>query len=130
MTGSRQREHPTWATLIVLGVLLLRGLIPAGFMLAPVEGSLAVVLCDMQMSAGDERHVAGHDHGAAHHHGAGGDPTCPYAQSAGPAPLSTLPVLAGGAIPDQLVAPAAFTQTLPTCGPVRRQSPRGPPRLA
>jgi len=130
MTGSRQVKQPTWATLIVLGVLFLRGLIPAGFMLAPVDGTMAVVLCDMQMSAGVQHHHAGHDHGAAHQHGLGGDPTCPYAQSAGPAPLPTLPVLAGGAILERLVAPSAFTQTLLTFGPIRHQSPRGPPRLA
>jgi hypothetical protein len=116
--------------LLVLGVLFLRGLIPAGFMLAPVDGTLAIVLCDMQMSAGEPHHPAGHDHRGAHHHGGGGDPICPYAQSSGPAPLPALPVLAGGAILDQMVAPTAFTQTLLTFGPIRRQSPRGPPRLA
>jgi len=121
-----------WATPLVLGMLLLRALVPAGFMLAPVDGRLVFVLCDAEMPAGahpHHHHHPGHDN-AAHHEGAHGDPTCPYAQSSGPAPLPTLPVLAGAATSDQLVIPAAVTQTLLRFGPTRQQTPRGPPSLA
>lgn len=40
-----------WATPLVLAVLLLRALVPAGFMLAPVDGGLAIVLCDADATA-------------------------------------------------------------------------------
>ena len=114
--------------LLVLAALLLRALVPAGFMLAPVDGHLAFVLCDAEMSAGEHQHHhhRGHDN-AAHHQGVHGDPTCPYAQSAGPAPLPTLPVLVSAATLDQLAAPSGATQTLLRCGPIRQQTPRGPP---
>lgn len=129
--GMRHIKNPGWTTLLVLGLLFLRALVPAGFMLAPMDGSLAFVLgCDIEMSAGEhQRHHPGHDH-AAHQHDGHTDPTCPYAQSAGPAPLPTLPVLAGAATVDQLVAPSAITQTLLRFGPTRQQTPRGPPSLA
>jgi len=123
----RQGANPPWGTLIVLGMLFLRALVPAGFMLAPVDGSLSVVLCESEMLAAGHHHP-GHDH--AMHQGAHGDPTCPYAQSAGSAPLPTLPLLSGGAVFDLLVPPTASTQTFLSFGPTRQQSPRGPPHLA
>lgn len=127
----RHGANPPWATLLVLGMLFLRALVPAGFMLAPVDGSLALVLCESAVLAGEHQHHhhPGHDH-AAHHEGVHGDPTCPYAQSAGPAPLPTLPVLAGAAVFDKLVLPTAFTQTLLGFGPPRQHSSRGPPHFA
>jgi Protein of unknown function (DUF2946) len=131
MTGMRHFRNPGRTTLLVLGMLFLRALVPAGFMLAPVDGGLTVVVCDVEMSAGERQHHhhPGHD-GAAHPDGAHSDPTCPYAQSAGPAPLPTLPAIAGGAVSDLQEQPAAVAQIISTCGPIRQQSPRGPPSLA
>ena len=132
MRGIRHIRNPGWATLLVLGLLFLRALVPAGFMLAQVDGRLAFVLCDAETSAGEHQHQhhhPGHDN-ATHHEGTHGDPTCPYAQSAGPAPLPTLPVIAGAAAVDQLRVLAAVTQTLLSFGPTRQQMPRGPPVLA
>jgi len=131
MTAMQHIRNPGRATLFVLGMLLLRALIPAGFMLAQVDGGLTVVVCDAEIPAGEHQHHhhPGHD-GAAHHDGAHGDPTCPYAQSAGPAPLPTLPVLAGSAVSDLQEQSAAVAQIFSTCGPTRQQSPRGPPSLA
>lgn len=128
MTGMRHFRNPGRATLFVLGMLLLRALIPAGFMLVPVDGGLTVVVCDAEVSAGETQHHhhPGHDH-SAQSQGGHSDPTCPYAQSAGPAPLHALPVLAGGAVYDLLVPPVAVTQTVPTSGPPRQHSSRGPP---
>ncbi len=87
MTEMRHLRNPGSATLLILGWLFLRALIPAGFMLAPVDGRLALVVCDAEMSAGEQHHHhhPGHDH-TAHHEGVHSDPTCPYAQSAGAAP--------------------------------------------
>ncbi len=132
MKGMRRIMKPGWATLLVLGLLFLRALIPTGFMLAPMDGSLAFVLCDAEMSAGEHQHHHHHPglDQAAHQHDGHVDPTCPYAQSAGPAPLPTLPVLTGIATIDLLVPPLAFTQTLLTSGPPRQQTPRGPPHFA
>jgi hypothetical protein len=151
MTRIRYRSAPQWATLVVFGMLLLRALVPAGFMLAPVDGHLAFVLCEPgvmasgdamapdMMASGDAMasmdHQHHHDHhhpgnDLAAHHGAHPDPTCPYAQSAGSAPLPSLPVLTAGPIPDRLAAPPAVTQTRLTFGPPRQQTSRGPPSLA
>jgi hypothetical protein len=126
--GIRYAADARRATLLLLGMLLLRALVPAGFMLAPVDGSLAFVLCEPGVLAGGHTHAA-HDH-AAHHHGAHADSTCPFALSAGPAPLPTLPVVAGGGVSNPVVSPTALTQTFPHCGPPRQESCRGPPRLA
>jgi hypothetical protein len=139
MKGMRHIRKPAWTSLLVLGLVLLRGLVPTGFMLAPVDGRLAFVPCDADasmpampagaMPAGDHHmHMAMGQ--AAHGHGAHGDPTCPYAQSGGPAPLPTLPVLAGGATFERPRLPAAITQTLLGFGPIRQPSSRGPPHLA
>jgi hypothetical protein len=128
---TRHSATPAWAPLLVFAALFLRALVPAGFMLAPVDGRLAFVPCDAAVSAGEHQHHGhpGHDN-AAHHEGVHSDPTCPYAQSAGPAPLPTLPVLVSAATLGQLVAPREATQTLLRCGPTRQQTPRGPPLLA
>jgi len=116
-------------------MLCLRAFVPAGFMLAPVDGQLEVVLCDTdalgaaqdhQARSGHARHA--HDH-AGHHH-AQTDPTCPYAQSSGPAPLPALPVLASVQIATLSAPSVQVAQTHSRFGPTRQQSPRGPPRLA
>jgi hypothetical protein len=129
MSGMRHVKQPGWTTVFVLGMLFLRALVPAGFMLAPVDGTPAFVLCGPRVFAGHHHHQ-GLDHAAAREHDGHADPTCPYAQSAGPAPLPTLPALAHGAIIDPLVSPAVFTQTRLIFGPIRQQTSRGPPHLA
>jgi len=141
---TRRIRKPGWAALLILGLVFLRGLVPPGFMLAPVDGALAFIICDLDlpvalapsvpMPAGHHHMHMAHMHMAAddtaHEHGAHGDSTCPYAQSAGPAPLPTLPVLAAGTTFQQPPLPAAVTQTLLGFGPIRQPSSRGPPHLA
>jgi hypothetical protein len=121
-----------WAAPFVLAMLCLRAFIPVGFMLAPVDGRLDIVLCDTDApgvaTPGAAKHHVGHDH-AGHHH-SHSDPTCPYAQSSGPAPLPTLPVLAAAPLEIVSVLPVHIEQTHSRFGPTRQQSPRGPPRLA
>ena len=98
------------------------------------DGRLAVVLCEAGISAGGHQHHhhPGHDN-PAHHDGAHRDPNCPYAQSAGPAPLPTLPALEGGRVvfrPEAVTACSLLLKLFLTCGPTRQQTPRGPPSLA
>ena len=120
-----QRAGQRRLTTLLLVMLALRALVPAGFMLAPVDGQPAIVLCDTDAPGVPHQHAGHHHAGHAHL-----DPTCPYAQSAGPAPLPALPVLTG--------APAATAGALPTptaqvharFGPSRQQSPRAPPLSA
>ena len=86
---SNSTKH--WAAPWVLGMLGLRALIRAGFMLAPIDGHVAVVLCDAAAHGGAQ-HSGGHGN-LGHHSHTQIDSTCPYAQSAAPAPLPELPVL-------------------------------------
>ncbi len=110
----------------VLPVLALRALVPAGFMAAPVDGTLQIVLCQPGAMTGHHHHSGSPDSGPQLEV----DPTCPYAQSAGPALMPTLPVLPAVATMHRLEPPEAATQTRLTLGPLRQQFPRGPPTLA
>jgi hypothetical protein len=123
---SRKCAH-RWAAPWVLAMLCLRALIPAGFMLVPVEGQVAIVLCETNAARLASQPV-GHDH-ASHHH-TEVDRSCPYAQSSGPAPLPTLPILGPQRVALAALSPIEIAQTHLQPGPHRQQSSRGPPRLA
>ena len=110
----------------VLPVLLLRAAIPAGFMAASIDGAWQIVLCQPQMMAGHHHH---HHSGSQDPMPSDVDPTCPYAQSAGPALMPALPVMPLVAVMHRLQPPAAITQTRLTFGPPRQHFPRGPPSL-
>jgi hypothetical protein len=112
----------------VLVMLCLRALVPAGFMLAPIDGQLAVVLCNTD-AARAVHHHGGRDH-PNHHHHLQVDPTCPYAQSAGPAPLPALPVLGPQPVVSAPLLPTQVGETYARSGPSRQTFPRGPPDLA
>lgn len=112
----------------VLPVLLLRASIPAGFMAASVDGTMQIVLCQPEIMAGARHH---HHHPGSHDKASTDvDPTCPYAQSAGPALMPTLPVLPPALVMHSLESPQATSQAQVSYGPPRQQSPRGPPTLA
>lgn len=106
------------ATPWVLAMLCVRALLPATVMLAPVAGHAALVLCE---GASPAHAHHGHGHGNA---------TCPFAQSAGPAPLPALPHLLPAAVADATPGITAAAQTHPHPGPSRQQTPRAPPVLA
>ena len=131
MRKAPARQAPHWSVPVVLAMLGLRALVPAGFMLAPVDGRPAVVLCDSDATASLHQHDqrAGHDH-SRHHHHQHPDPTCPYAQSSGPAPLPTLPVLTQPVLAEARALSAQSAQTHALPGPTRLHSSRGPPALA
>ena len=139
-TGSGRRKLPAmhraypglrrrrWWVAALLPALLLRALIPAGFMPAVGAGSLALVFC--------EPSALGAAGPGAHHHHHGQDPTghgshaasgeCPFAQSAAPV-LPTVPALDHGH--PQLAHVAAIRrddQVFRTVPP-RHAAARGPP---
>jgi len=121
------RKHRLRLALWVAPALVLRALIPVGFMLEPVDGRSEIVLCGSD-APNAMHHHSSRDHAGPHQH-ARIDPTCPYAQSAGPAPLPALPVLARVPMAPVFEVPAHVEQTHAHFGPTRQQSPRGPPRL-
>ncbi len=123
MIGSR-RLRLICLVALVAPVLALRALIPAGFMAASVDGAWQIVLCQPELMAGAHHHHHGQDSGSTVV-----DPTCPYAQSAGPALMPTLPALPAPAALHRAEQVLAITQTRLSFGPPRQQSPRGPPAL-
>jgi hypothetical protein len=127
-----RKRTPGWMACAVFGLLFLRALVPAGFMVASVDGRPAIVVCDGSMPAGmheHHHHASGAEH-AAPHDGAHGDPTCPYAQCSGSAPMPALPIPVGASVDVQRVKPLAITQIFPASGPIRKHRSRGPPDLA
>ena len=113
--SGRMREFRVVAFLLPL--LVLRALIPAGFMVSMVSGAAELTFCGATQ----------HDH--AHHGTSSADPTCPFAQSSGPAPLPSLLTLAQSIDSARFEPPAAVSQTVAPFGPVRQHVPRGPPAL-
>ena len=135
---------------VLIPALLLRALIPFGFMpllggsgltigFCPGEGALPAALAAANVQLEHAAHAAplGHDHAAGGGaHGGAGDPRragheapCPFAASAKPAFAPVVLVLATGDVP---TAPSeasnALIVFLPTI--LRAQSPRGPPQIA
>ncbi|MCX7055746.1 MAG: hypothetical protein NTZ79_00725 [Proteobacteria bacterium] len=110
---------------LLLLLLALRALVPTGFMATVAETGIQMVFCEP--GATGSAH-----HGHAHHHGHGGsaDPSCPFAQSAGPAPLPAIPMLAAEAPVQAFIDLLLHAQTTTSPGPPRQQTPRGPPDLA
>lgn len=143
LRGRRRR----FATLL-LPALLLRALIPLGFMpllggsgltigFCPGEGALPSGLVAANVQLQHAGHL-GHDHGpvGAPHHGGSGDPArtghdapCPFAATAKPAFAPALLALDTGVAPaapsEALAAPTVFPPAI-----LRAQSPRGPPQIA
>ena len=118
-----------WTRSIALLVLLLtvRALVPAGFMATATETGLQLVFCD---SVTTTIHGSGHHHHNDHAHPGATDPACPYAQSSGPAPLPMLPAMATDLHFQTVVVAIQSAPVRIFQGPRRQQTPRGPPALA
>ncbi len=115
----------------LLALVLMRSLIPAGFMPAWVDGALALIVCDGQAYSADTGAAAhSHHHGAGHSgtaHPSGDD--CSYAQSANPALAFAIDLTPAGS---QSLSwdVQAFHASVPVSAPRRYRSARGPPALA
>lgn len=128
---ARLRRQRRWL-LLLAPFLLLRGIIPAGFMpVAAAEGFIGLCPGAVAMPAGMA--MPGHS-GHAHHgegmgaQGGGHAAPCPFAQSATAAGVPQVPQLAA----QQLAAgdvPATAAAGVRVPAIVRAQSPRGPPLL-
>ncbi len=126
---SRRRLHLVIALLLPL--LALRTLVPAGYMVTAADGGLRIVICDAGFAGGN---TPAHHHGDHHGHQHGGtDPQpsggehCPFAHAAVNAPP---PLLVSGALVPLLQV--TFTsrsseQLPPATGPPRQTSARAPP---
>ena len=125
----RLRGRRWWARAL-LPLLLLRALIPAGFMPATSAGSLALVFCEpAALAAGPHAGAHHHGHEDAGHAGHAASAECPFAQSAAPAlpSLAALPPVQ----PQIADAPSAVREqpALPSV-PLRHAAARGPPALS
>lgn len=138
----RRKAIRTAMVLPLLFVLAVRAAIPAGFMLAPdADGQLVLVLCPdvgpmLPMGEGDaaahhHHHHPGAPSGDAGNHGRSGSSheassRCPFAASAGAAPLPALPAISGADSRRGCIA-ASQTASATASTILRVQTARGPP---
>jgi hypothetical protein len=115
-TGKRLIRIPSLAA-VTLALIAARALVPAGFMFMPVGGGVELRFCGGTL----------HAHGATH---PAADASCPYAQSAGPAPPPSLPPILGERPLGARWDARALPQTTAQFGPPRRPASRGPPIAA
>lgn len=114
--------------MLALVTVLMRALIPVGFMPVAADGTLRMMFCDGGAGAsGHHVHSGSTGHGPGHRTSV--DVSCPFALSAGAAPLPTLAGAAAGA-PLPPVAIAAPEVPARADLPPRNSAPRGPPTLA
>ena len=116
----------------LLALVLMRSLIPAGFMPAWVDGAFTLVLCD------GHAYRAGPSVHQPHHHPGGVEPTgaahstgdeCSYAQSASPALAFNLDLTPADSALLSWTG-TAFRAGVQAATPLRYASARGPPPLA
>jgi len=130
----RQRQERLWIAGLLLPAILYRALIPAGFMPAiGSDGALRLQFCPgADRAAADTRPVHAHHHGGASGDSGGaghGQLLCPFAATAGPAPLPAMTALVVASVDSQpVVSRPVSRDTVPTI--IRTQSPRAPPALS
>jgi hypothetical protein len=130
---------------LLLPLLLLRGLVPAGFMIDASGGNLSIVMCSgsgplpsaaaLDEHSGHAMHHAqqqGDEH--AGHHGSGHDKhqgsICPFAMAGSAAPLANISSLPLGIEPVRTLAAAHTVILRGLSGPLRAQQSRAPPTLS
>lgn len=123
---TRQPFRLVFAGLIAL--VMLRALMPVGYMPVAIDGHLDIVLCDGQGGLPPASHAHHHHHGGkgAPQGAVHGDEGCTYAQSAHAALAPTLDPGVARASP-LVLASMALQQGLIAEAPFRHSAPRGPP---
>ncbi|MDE8652655.1 DUF2946 family protein [Novosphingobium album (ex Liu et al. 2023)] len=130
-------RHPALAACLVAGALLLKVLVPAGFMPVVQSGTVTVALCSSAGAGGMTITIPTRPDNGAHDGQHGGDPQqatdhpCAFAPLSGPALASADPALLLAAILFVFVA-AIFRHplVLPRSGAQLRPPLRGPPLTA
>ena len=117
------------ALALVLPALLLRGLIPIGFMPMAVDGRLDIALCPGTVDAATfiaASHAAHAQDHHQHNHQDHRSPACPFALSGSAMPMPALLAHAIPAVRTQEPRPIA-TSVFFVSAIARAQLPRGPP---
>jgi hypothetical protein len=129
-------------SLWIVPLLLLRALIPAGFMLAPDANGLSLVFCSASTPQSAANAAVQNEGHAGHHVGHDNDPHpgdhASASQHNAPCPFSLAAIAAAAEVP-YLVATVAipvdepfgfFSAPTSSAGPLRADRIRGPPSLA
>ena len=137
-----RRRHLKLLSLWILPLLLLRALIPTGFMLSVDQGSLQLTFCPAVVQPAKQvpEHLA-HEHlshGGMHHADAADDQAASHNDDNAPCPFSLVASAASGGVPylhDAVVTPSDerfefISAPTVRVGPVRTDRIRGPPAIA
>lgn len=137
-----RRRHLQLLSLWIVPLLLLRALIPTGFMLSVDAGSLQLTFCPAVTQPAEQlpQHLA-HEHMAhagMHHADAAGDGSASHDDDNAPCPFSLVGAAVAGDVPylhDSAVAPGDerfefISAPTVRVGPVRTDRIRGPPAIA
>jgi hypothetical protein len=120
------RRRLELAILLMLPLMLLRGLLPAGYMVSGQQGELRVVMCadGLQAAPGDH---AGTGEG---HPDLSGTGDCPFAQATFHAPPVQFVAGVVAPISEIRFISSAAEQLPPATGPPRQRAARAPPALS
>jgi hypothetical protein len=130
----RRLRTRQWLGAAAMLVFALRALIPAGYMLAAVEGHTRLVMCPAGVYHGVPRHAMsdmGHALGMNHaaHEALAAD-HCPFALAGGSGLLSAASLPVEPYFVFLRPGRAQAIASVPTAPPSRYHAPRGPPALA
>ena len=139
-TLNRARRTRGWFGLLAILVFGLKALVPAGYMIAAVDGHARLVMCPAGLAhAGSMHHsvgmpaIAGMELSAGLNHAAHAQLAayqCPFALAGGAGLLARAPVLI---LPYFLTLQRTAVPVVPSAPiapPLRHLAPRGPPALA
>src|SRR5689334_10198904 len=94
-----RRRHLKLLSFWILPLLLLRALIPTGFMLSVDAGSLQLSFCPAVVQPAEPMHLAGTHHPGMHHLDAAGHETASHNDDNAPCPFSLAASAAAGDVP-------------------------------
>jgi hypothetical protein len=126
---------------LLLPLLLLRGMVPAGFMVDVSQGKVAIVVCpghiltQSPVSGADSANLSATDFGAVdhEHHGPmerreqSSSQLCPFAATAAAAPPPSFTPQLAAVVPAIAVTFEISSEPATLAGPARSQQSRAPP---